>query len=199
MCESAVCRLPGGRGHSDHLLSPRSWPRPCRKGISADDTDRSSCLSAAQQGAARRGQLARCGPSARWAAAPRFIAQGQGQPRAGTRTGRSYIDYVGSWGPHDPGPQPPGCSEKRCDDGACRTACPSAPPPRLEVEMAELMMRDGAAASRWCGWSTRGTEAVMSALRLARGGDRAGQAHQVRRAATTATPTRCWSRPAPAR
>ena len=97
---------------------------------------------------------------------PVFFREGRGA-RLIDEDGREYIDYVGSWGPLILGHARPGRGRRRRRAAAAR-ACRSARPPR--------------SSSRWPSSSPRalpsleqvrlvssGTEAVMSALRLARG------------------------------
>lgn len=97
--------------------------------------------------------------------APRFLARGSGA-RVWDVDGREYIDYVGSWGPLILGHAHPRVVEaivRAAQDGTTFGA-----PTRGEVELAELIC--------WCVPSIEmvrlvnsGTEATMSAVRLARG------------------------------
>ncbi len=96
---------------------------------------------------------------------PRFIARASGS-RIYDVEGRSYLDYVGSWGPMILGHNHPAVMEavqKAVVDGLSFGA-----PTEREVVMAERMneMVPGLEMSRMV---NSGTEAVMSAIRLARG------------------------------
>ena len=96
---------------------------------------------------------------------PRFIAKADG-PFVYDEDGRKYIDYVCSWGPMILGHNHPvirEAVEKAVQDGLSFGA-----PTRREVEMAEFMcaMVPGIEMVRMV---NSGTEAVMSAIRLARG------------------------------
>ncbi len=97
--------------------------------------------------------------------APRFIASAQGAYMVDA-DGRRYIDYVGSWGPMITGHQDPvvvAAIRRQLDIGVSYGA-----PTELEIEMAELLCArvPGMEQVRMC---NSGTEATMSALRLARG------------------------------
>ena len=97
---------------------------------------------------------------------PVFIAKGEGS-RIWDVDGRSYIDYIGSWGPLIDGHRPGAVTERLrqvIDDMGTSFGAPT----ELEVELAELI----------CGMFpsidkvrlvNSGTEATMSAIRLARG------------------------------
>ena len=96
---------------------------------------------------------------------PRFFAKGTG-PRVTDADGKTYLDYVGSWGPLILGHAHPEVV-KAVQDAAVDGLSFGAPTER-EVEMAELL----------CGMLpsldmvrlvSSGTEATMSAIRLARG------------------------------
>jgi glutamate-1-semialdehyde 2,1-aminomutase len=96
---------------------------------------------------------------------PRFIARAQGA-WLHDADGQAYIDYVGSWGPMILGHQFPAVSDaiaRQAQIGLSYGA-----PTELEVEMAELLCArvPGVEQVRMC---NSGTEATMSALRLARG------------------------------
>ena len=80
--------------------------------------------------------------------------------------GNSYIDYIGSWGPMILGHNDPRVTEaikKQIDRGVSYGATT-----KLEVEMAELMT-DLVPALEMVRMVNSGTEAVMSAIRVARG------------------------------
>ena len=96
---------------------------------------------------------------------PPFIARGSGS-RLWDEDGREYIDFVGSWGPMILGHAHPAVEEavaKTVRDGLSFGAAT-----RREVEMAEMMCTivPGLEMVRMV---NSGTEAVMSAIRLARG------------------------------
>ena len=97
--------------------------------------------------------------------APRFITRADG-PFIWDEDGRKYIDYVCSWGPMILGHNHPvirEAVEKAVKDGLSFGA-----PTRREVEIAQLMVElvPGIEMVRMV---NSGTEAVMSAIRLARG------------------------------
>ena len=96
---------------------------------------------------------------------PRFIASAQGAYLVDA-DGQRYIDYVGSWGPMITGHQDPdilAAVRRQLEIGMSYGA-----PTELEIEMAELLCArvPGLEQVRIC---NSGTEATMSALRLARG------------------------------
>lgn len=96
---------------------------------------------------------------------PRFIASADGAYLVDA-DGRRYVDYVGSWGPMITGHQDPdvlAAIERQLRVGVSYGA-----PTELEIEMAELLCArvPGLDMVRMC---NSGTEATMSALRLARG------------------------------
>ena len=96
---------------------------------------------------------------------PRFIAAAQGAWLTDA-DGQRYVDYVGSWGPMITGHQDPdvlAAIQSQLAIGVSYGA-----PTELEIEMAELLCArvPGLDQVRLC---NSGTEATMSALRLARG------------------------------
>jgi glutamate-1-semialdehyde 2,1-aminomutase len=96
---------------------------------------------------------------------PRFIASANGAYLVDA-DGRRYVDYVGSWGPMITGHQDPdviAAIERQLKIGVSYGA-----PTELEIELAELLCArvPGLDMVRMC---NSGTEATMSALRLARG------------------------------
>jgi glutamate-1-semialdehyde 2,1-aminomutase len=96
---------------------------------------------------------------------PLFITRGEG-PHVWDADGARYIDYVGSWGPLIAGHAHPDVV-----DAVQRTAANGlsfGAPTEMEVEMAELLCRllPGMEQVRVV---SSGTEATMSAIRLARG------------------------------
>ena len=96
---------------------------------------------------------------------PRFIARAQGAYLHDV-DGRRYVDYVGSWGPMILGHQHP--QVVAALEHQVRIGLSYGAPTELEVEMAELLCERVPAMEqvRLC---SSGTEATMSALRLARG------------------------------
>ena len=96
---------------------------------------------------------------------PRFIQSAKGA-RITDVDGNEYIDYVCSWGPGLLGsahPEVVGAVQKACEDGLTYGA-----PTEKEVELAELIseLMPSMEVSRLV---NSGTEAVMSAIRTARG------------------------------
>ncbi len=96
---------------------------------------------------------------------PRFIARGAGA-RLWDEEGREYIDYIGSWGPMILGHAHPAVLE--AVEAAARDGLSFGAATAREVEMAELIcaMVPSVEMVRMV---NSGTEAVMSALRAARG------------------------------
>ncbi len=97
--------------------------------------------------------------------APRFITKADG-PFIWDEDGKRYIDYVCSWGPMILGHNHPAIREaveKAVKDGLSFGA-----PTRREVEIAQLMV-DLVPGIEMVRMVNSGTEAVMSAVRLARG------------------------------
>ena len=96
---------------------------------------------------------------------PRFFARGQGS-RLWDVDGREYIDYVGSWGPAILGHAHPDVVRAVQDQAALGLSFGA--PTELELEMAELLVSllPGFEKVRLV---SSGTEATMSAIRLARG------------------------------
>jgi glutamate-1-semialdehyde 2,1-aminomutase len=96
---------------------------------------------------------------------PRFIARGQGS-RIFDADGNSYLDYVCSWGPlllgHRPAPVMEALRE------ALETGTSFGAPTGGEVELAELVTK-AVPSIEMVRLVNSGTEATMSALRLARG------------------------------
>jgi glutamate-1-semialdehyde 2,1-aminomutase len=96
---------------------------------------------------------------------PVFFREGRGS-RLVDEDGREYVDYVGSWGPMILG---------HCDPDVVAAVSAAAArglsfgaPTALELEMAELLTRAMPSIEQ-VRLVSSGTEAVMSALRLARG------------------------------
>jgi glutamate-1-semialdehyde 2,1-aminomutase len=97
--------------------------------------------------------------------APRFIAEGEGA-RMTDEDGRTYVDYVGSWGPLILGhahPEIVTAAKAAIDRGSSFGA-----PTRAEVELAEEISARYPAAEMVRAVSS-GTEAGMTVIRLARG------------------------------
>ncbi|MCE5200563.1 MAG: glutamate-1-semialdehyde 2,1-aminomutase [Armatimonadota bacterium] len=96
---------------------------------------------------------------------PLFIKRGEGS-RVFDEDGNSFIDYVGSWGPLILGHAHPGVVEaitRAAKDGTTFGA-----PTALEVELAEMIV-EAVPSIDMVRLVSSGTEALMSAIRLARG------------------------------
>jgi glutamate-1-semialdehyde 2,1-aminomutase len=96
---------------------------------------------------------------------PRFLVRGEG-PFVWDADGTRYVDYVGSWGPAIVGhahPATVAAVRARALDGLSFGA-----PTELEIEMAETLVRR-LPSLELVRLVSSGTEATMSALRLARG------------------------------
>ena len=96
---------------------------------------------------------------------PRFIASAKGD-RIVDVDGKAYIDYVGSWGPAILGhahPEVVAAVKSAAEEGLTYGA-----PTAREVEMAELV-RELVPSMEMSRMVSSGTEAVMSAVRVARG------------------------------
>ncbi len=96
---------------------------------------------------------------------PRFIERGQGS-RIFDTDGNSYIDYVGSWGPLLLGHRPPAVIDALHE--ALEVGTSFGAPTEREVELAELIAKT-VPSMEMVRLVNSGTEATMSALRLARG------------------------------
>jgi glutamate-1-semialdehyde 2,1-aminomutase len=96
---------------------------------------------------------------------PRFFAKGEG-PRAWDADGKSYLDYVGSWGPLILGHAHPDVV-RAVQETAARGLSFGAPT-ELELEMADLLVKLVPSMEK-VRLVSSGTEATMSAIRLARG------------------------------
>lgn len=96
---------------------------------------------------------------------PRFIARADGA-YLHDADGKRYVDYVGSWGPMILGHQSPTVVAAIQHQSAIGVSYGA--PTELEIEMAELLCArvPGLEQVRMC---NSGTEATMSAIRLARG------------------------------
>ena len=96
---------------------------------------------------------------------PRFFARGEG-PYFWDADGRRYIDYVGSWGPAILGHAHP--AVVRAVVEAAPRGLSFGAPTEVEIEMAETLVRL-LPSIELVRLVSSGTEATMSALRLARG------------------------------
>jgi len=96
---------------------------------------------------------------------PRFLVRGEG-PYVFDADGRRYIDYVGSWGPAIVGHAHPDVV-KAVQETAARGLSFGAPT-EIEVELAEALIAR-LPSLELVRLVSSGTEATMSALRLARG------------------------------
>src|SRR5215207_8972318 len=96
---------------------------------------------------------------------PRFIAQASGATMTDV-DGRTYIDYVGSWGPMILGHAAPEVIDALHE--ALGRGTSYGAPTELECEMAEEII-DAVPSVEMVRMVNSGTEATMSALRLARG------------------------------
>src|SRR5262249_55418214 len=96
---------------------------------------------------------------------PIFIARGEG-PYLYDLDGNRYLDYIGSWGPLILGHAHP--RVVRAAEEALRRGASFGAPAELGAQLAELVIEMGASVEM--GRMVRsGTEAAMSAIRLARG------------------------------
>ncbi|MCL2309765.1 MAG: glutamate-1-semialdehyde 2,1-aminomutase [Proteobacteria bacterium] len=96
---------------------------------------------------------------------PPFIARGEG-PYLWDADGCKYIDYVGSWGPLIVGHAHP--EVLRAVNDKARDGLSFGAPTEIEIEMAEYLCRR-LPSMDMVRLVSSGTEATMSALRLARG------------------------------
>src|ERR671917_1406641 len=96
---------------------------------------------------------------------PRFIADARGAQMTDA-DGRTYIDYVGSWGPMILGHAAPEVIDALHE--ALGRGTSYGAPTELECEMAEEII-DAVSSVEMVRMVNSGTEATMSALRLARG------------------------------
>ena len=96
---------------------------------------------------------------------PFFVASAAGA-RINDVDGRSYIDFLGSWGPLILGHAAPAVVEALSE--AARRGTSYGAPTAAEVEMAELITR-AVPSMEMVRLVSSGTEAAMSAIRLARG------------------------------
>ena len=96
---------------------------------------------------------------------PPFIVRGEGS-HIWDADGNEYIDYVGSWGPLILGHRPKSVIE--AIERALENGTTFGAPTELEVELAELI-RECVPSIEMVRLVSSGTEATMSALRVARG------------------------------
>jgi len=96
---------------------------------------------------------------------PFFVARAEG-PRLWDVEGRSYIDFVGSWGPLILGHAAPAVVEALAD--VARRGTSYGAPTAAEVELAEQITR-AFPSMEMVRLVSSGTEAAMSAIRVARG------------------------------
>jgi glutamate-1-semialdehyde 2,1-aminomutase len=96
---------------------------------------------------------------------PPFIARAEGA-RIYDEDGNAYIDYVGSWGPMILGHGHPAVVE--AVERALRNGASFGAPTALEVEMAEMVI-ELVPSVEMVRMVNSGTEATMSAIRVARG------------------------------
>jgi glutamate-1-semialdehyde 2,1-aminomutase len=96
---------------------------------------------------------------------PRFFVRGAGA-HLWDADGKQYIDYVGSWGPMVAGHNPPSVV-KAVQEAAARALSFGAPT-EAEIELAELLCRLVPSLEQ-VRLVSSGTEATMTAIRLARG------------------------------
>jgi glutamate-1-semialdehyde 2,1-aminomutase len=96
---------------------------------------------------------------------PVFLARAEGA-RVFDEDGRAYVDYVGSWGPMILGHAHPAILEAVGAAAARGTSFGA--PCALEVELAERVVRHVPSVEK-VRFVSSGTEATMSALRVARG------------------------------
>lgn len=96
---------------------------------------------------------------------PVFMARGEGS-RLFDVDGNEYIDYIGSWGPHIFGHNPPFIKKAVID--ALENGSSFGAPTEMEVRMAELIT-SMVPSVEMVRMVNSGTEATMSAVRVARG------------------------------
>ncbi|HEX4170736.1 MAG TPA: glutamate-1-semialdehyde 2,1-aminomutase [Bryobacteraceae bacterium] len=96
---------------------------------------------------------------------PLFIARGDGAYLYDV-DGNEYLDFIGSWGPHILGHRPPVVTQALTEVLELGTSFGA--PTAREVELAELII-DAVASVEMVRLVNSGTEACMSAIRLARG------------------------------
>ena len=141
----------------------------------------------------RRRQLARCARCGPSGSTSRCSCAAAKAPYVEDVDGNRYVDWVQSWGPLLFGHADPETLAAVRRGG--RRGTTFGAPTEAEVELAAEIV-DAVPSIEMVRLVSSGTEAAMSAVRLARGGDAARPRDQVRRAATTATSTRSSRAPA---
>ena len=96
---------------------------------------------------------------------PVYVRSAKGATLVGA-DGRAYVDYVGSWGPMILGHAHPEVVAAICE--ASKRGASYGAPTEAEVEIAELV-REAVPSMEMMRLTSSGTEAVMGALRAARG------------------------------
>lgn len=96
---------------------------------------------------------------------PLFIIRGEGSKMTDA-DGNEYIDYIGSWGPHLFGHNPPFIKEALLN--AVEYGSSFGAPTEIEIKMAELIT-ELVPSVQMVRMVNSGTEATMSAIRAARG------------------------------
>ena len=96
---------------------------------------------------------------------PRFIQRGRGC-RVVDADGKEYIDYIGSWGPLIAGHAHP--QVVRALEGAVKRGTSFGAPTAKEIELARMVV-DAVPSVDTVRLTSSGTEATMTALRIARG------------------------------
>lgn len=96
---------------------------------------------------------------------PRFIAKASGS-RMWDEDGNEFVDYIGSWGPMILGHAQPNVAEAIRE--ALMGGTSFGAPTKREIKLAELVLKAYPSCER-VRFVSSGTEATMSALRLARG------------------------------
>ena len=127
-------------------------------------SESSLACSTARAGSCPAASTAPCAPTARSAAGLPFIERARGA-RLHDVDGRSYVDYVMSWGPLIHGHAPPDLT--RALRAAAGRGTSFGAPTAREVELARLVCRLVPSIER-VRFVSSGTEATMSAVRVAR-------------------------------
>jgi len=123
---------------------------------------------------------------------PIFIERGEGAELVDT-DGKRYVDWVCSWGPLIAGHAHPDVVDavKRAAERGTSYGAPTA----AETELAQAIV-ERMRSVEMVRLVNSGTEATMSALRVARAAT-AAIASSSSQATTTGTSTACWCKPAP--
>ena len=160
-----------GRRHHHHVLRARGGARACASGQQSMTIGR--IVGTLQIGEAVRPRSDRSFPAAstapfarsRPSAARRCSSAARQASRITDVDGRSYIDYVMSWGPLIHGHAPGGLVKALA--AAARQGTSFGAPTELEVELGELV-RTMMPSLEMVRFVSSGTEATMSAVRVAR-------------------------------